>query len=205
MRARVKRTFYDAPFSANTYKVRLLMHLLDIPHDTIKVSVTDAEPDPKVHAAHPAGRVPLIVEDGRVYAESNAILIHLARGTDLWPDDPSDQDEILPWLFFEQNSIEPQIGNARVLSRAQPPSEDDRAHLKVRQDGARWALRVLDDHLADAGWVALDRFTIADVALYAYTHRAQEAGIDLSRYPHIQAWLGRVQDMPDFIGMEESE
>lgn len=195
------RVFFDGGFSANTYKVRLLLHMLDLEHERVELNIKDDPKDPRLLEVNPTGLLPALLDDGVPLGESNAILIHLARGTPYWSDKPTEQDAILSWMFFEQNGPEPNIGNARDLVHFHEQSRERDEHLARRQAAATWALGVLEKRLAGRDWVALDRPTVADIALFAYTHVAPEGGVSLDAFPNIRAWLDRVRALPRFIPM----
>jgi len=141
------------------------------------------------------------VEDGRVLSESGAILFYLARGTRLLPDDPWDEAQVLRWMFFEQYGHEPYVAVNRYILRYAPEAERARLIGRVPDNHVRGqqALAVLEQHLAGADWLAAGRYTIADIALYAYTHVAHEGGFDLEPYPAVRAWLARVRSQPRHI------
>jgi glutathione S-transferase len=198
-------TLYGNLESGNVYKVRLLLSVLDMPHRRVEVNQVEGDPmSPEFRAINPIGKVPALrFGDGRVLPESGAILYYLAQGTPFWPDDPWDRTEVLKWMFFEQYSHEPRIAVNRYILRFAP----DRAGLEDRvaenaRKGAH-ALAVMETHLATHDWLAAGRYTIADIALYAYTHIADEGGFDLGAYPGIGRWLERVAARPGHIGLME--
>jgi glutathione S-transferase len=191
---------YDYAGSGNAYKVRLLLAQLDIPYERIPISIFTGESrTPRFLAKNPAGRVPVLeLDDGRCLAESNAILWYLARGTSLLPEDPFEQSQVLQWLFFEQYEVEPVIGTARfwVLTgrAAARPAE-----LQTRMEAGTRTLAEMNRHLASRDFFVAQKYTIADVALYAYTHVAAEAGFDLRPLPALRAWFERVAREPRFV------
>jgi glutathione S-transferase len=151
---------------------------------------------------NPALRVPtLVLDDGRVLAESNAIIFYFSEETDYLPADRFAQAQVLQWLFFEQYSHEPYIAVARFWRIA--GIDPDPAELKAKQRGGEAALSVLDAHLTDRQFLVDERYTIADMALYAYTHVAPEGGFELERYPAITTWLTRVQAQPGHVAITE--
>ena len=194
---------YDSPESGNCYKVRILLARLGLSYERVELSVTDRSDRERTigRDANPALRVPTLrLDDGRHLAESNAILWYLAEGTELVPDDRYERARVLQWMFFEQYDHEPNIAVARFwlhLGDAAP----DPAALAARQEGGRRALWAMEGHLAARDFLVADRFTIADIALYAYTHVAGEAGIDLGPYPAVRAWLARVAAQPGHVPM----
>jgi glutathione S-transferase len=202
-------TLYGNLDSGNVYKVRLLLAQLGIPHQRIDVSQVRGEPRScAFRAINPIGKVPAVrLEDGRVLSESGAILYYFARGTSFFPDDPWGAANVLRWMFFEQYSHEPYIAVNRYILRYAPDSE--RARLMDRVSGNKekgeYALYVMDQYLREHTWLAANRYTIADVALYAYTHCADEAGFDITAHAGLQRWLGLVRRQPRHVPqMEET-
>ena len=196
---------YDSPESGNCYKVRLLLTRLGIPFERIELSVVDRSNREDVigRAANPALRVPTLqLDDGRHLAESNAILWYFAEGTDLVPEDAFERAQVLQWMFFEQYDHEPNLAVARfwlhVLGEA-----PEGASLEAKQEGARRAILAMETHLADRTFLVGERFTIADIALYAYTHVADEGGVSLAPYPAVRAWIDRVAAQPGHIGITD--
>ena len=145
-------------------------------------------------------RLPLLeLPDGSHLAESNAILFYLAQGSPLWPEEAQEQAQVLRWMFFEQNCIEAKVAEVRFMMCHLPEDKRDRNFEDVlRGRGAR-ALKVMDDHLAENDFFACNRFTIADISLYAYTHVAGEGGYDLSQFPNIQSWIKRIEATSRYI------
>lgn len=193
-------TLYDDPISRNGYKVRLLLRHLDRPFRFVRVDITAGETRrPTFLARNVAGRVPVIEwEDGTTLAESNAILFALAEGTAYLPDD---RREVLRWMFFEQNLIEPTIGTARFF-RKQGRHESRPDAYAHRLETARDALGVLDRHLVDRDWVASDRCTIADIALFGYAGVAEEAGLEVIDHRNFLAWRKRLEALPRHVGWD---
>jgi glutathione S-transferase len=195
---------YDSAESGNCYKVRLLLSRLGIPFERVELSVVDrSDREERIgRAANPALRVPTIrLDDGRHLAESNAILWYLAEGTDLVPGDPYERAQVLQWMFFEQYDHEPNLAVARYWLHilGGPPEGQS---LEAKQEGARGALLAMETHLADRSFLVGERFTIADVALYAYTHVADEGGVSLEPYPAVRAWLARVAAQPGHVTID---
>ncbi|MGH2909504.1 MAG: glutathione S-transferase family protein [Solirubrobacteraceae bacterium] len=190
---------YDNAISGNCYKVRLLLAQLGIVYERRELSVLDrSDRRDMLGELNPGLRVPtLVLDDGRPLGESGAILCYLARGTALLPDDPYEHAQTLQWLFFEQYSHEPHIAVARFWAHAEiTPSDDERA-AKLRSGTA--ALVAMERHLSVRAWFVAERYTIADIALYAYTHVAPEGGFGLEPYPAIQAWIGRFAGRPGHV------
>ncbi|MET0340816.1 MAG: glutathione S-transferase family protein [Polyangiales bacterium] len=196
-------TVYDHPDSGNCYKVRLVLHQLNVPHRLVHIDSVHGETrTPAFLAMNPNGRVPLLgLPDGSYLPESNAIMHYLARDTPLVPADPLDHARMLAWLFFEQYSHEPYVAVARYIARHLPETDETRAQIARLLPKAHAALGVMEQHLADAPFFVGGRYGIADVALYAYTHRAEEGSVALAAYPSIRAWLARVEAEPGYVPM----
>jgi glutathione S-transferase len=188
---------YNSQDSGNCYKVRLLLGHLGIEYDRHEVDVVDrSDRSELLGSLNPALRVPtLVLDDGRPLAESNAILFYFAQGTPYLPDDRYRLAQVLQWLFFEQYSHEPNIAVVRfwvALSSAPPPE----GVVEARRKAGYAALDAMEKHLRDRAFLVDERFTIADISLYAYTHVAPEGGFDLDPYPAISGWLERVAGQP---------
>ncbi len=188
---------YDNDISGNCYKVRLLLTQLGIAYERRQLSVFDRSDRGEILGdLNPALRVPtLILDDGRPLAESNAILCYLARGTDMLPGAPYEQAQVLQWLFFEQYSHEPNIAVARFWTHAGVDVGAAEREAKLR--GGRAALDAMERHLSRHDFFVATRYTIADIALYAYTHVAPEGGFSLDPYPAIRRWLARIAGQPE--------
>ncbi|MGH8689183.1 MAG: glutathione S-transferase family protein [Burkholderiales bacterium] len=194
-------TVHGMADSGNCYKVKLALEQLAIPYCWNEVSTAKAETRTSAFLArNPNGQVPTLeLEDGGFLPESGAILHYLAEGSALLPGDKLSRARVLQWMFFEQYSHEPSIAVARAILRYQPPDSPRRAELPRLQERGRKALGVMDQHLAREPFFAAGRYTIADIALYAYTHSATDGGFDLAAYPRVQAWLARVRAQPRYI------
>ncbi|NWH07397.1 MAG: glutathione S-transferase family protein [Alphaproteobacteria bacterium] len=192
--------------SGNCYKVRLCAHMLSLPLLLVDVDMMGGETRRAPFLAkNPNGRVPLLeLEDGRTLPESNAILFFLAEGTHLVPSDRWQRAQMLQWLFFEQYSHEPYIAVARFWLKFAPEEQlrDKRHLLPEWQTKGNAALGVMETWLGNKPWFAGDEFSIADIALFAYTHCAGDGGFDVSVFPAIEDWLARVKAQPSFIPME---
>jgi glutathione S-transferase len=194
---------YNSPVSGNCYKVRLLLAHLGIPYETHEVSVVDRSNRRELLGElNPARRVPTIVlDDGRPLAESNAILCYFGEGTRFVPEDAYDRAQVLQWLFWEQYEHEPALAVARFLKTySGRPELYEQRREELAKRGER-ALETMDDHLEGRNWLVGDSCTLADLALYAYTHVADEGGFSLEPYPAIRAWLERVAAEPGHVEM----
>ena len=194
---------YDSPISGNAYKVRLLLALLGIQYERIELEFDSTGTRSEGFLAkNPNGKIPLLeLDDGTFLAESNAIQYYLAEGTPYLPDDRLGRAQILQWMFFEQYSHEPHIAVVRHWLHMGLASERA-AEIEEKQERGRQTLSLMDRHLATRDWFVGDTFTIADIALYAYTHVADEGGFDLSIYPAVGAWLGRVRSVERYIEID---
>lgn len=191
---------YESQISGNCWKVRQILAHRGLAYESVEVDVIDrSDPREQLAGLNPVRKLPtLVLDDGRPLAESNAILLHFAEGTELIPTDPYERAQVYQWLFFEQYSHEPQIAVARFLLAysGTEPSPRLLAHL---HEGGNKALAAMDEHLTGRSFLVGERYTVADIALYAYTHVAEEGGFALSRYPAVQAWLARVAAQPGHI------
>jgi glutathione S-transferase len=190
---------YNSQVSGNCYKVRLLFSHLGIKYEKRELSVIDRSNRAEVLGdLNPGLRVPtLVLDDGRSLAESNAITFYFADGTDYLPEDRFERAQVLQWCFFEQYSHEPHIAVARFWRIAGiTPSPEE---LGTKQRGGEAALKAMEGHLTDRKFLVADRYSIADIALYAYTHVAPEGGFDLEPFPAIRAWLARVAAQPGYV------
>jgi glutathione S-transferase len=198
-------TLYSMRRSGNCYKVRLALAQLDIPHELVEIDILKGETrTPEFLAMNPSGHVPLLrVADNRHIAESNAILWYIAGHTPLVPNDRADRAEMLQWMFFEQHSLEPNIGAAYFWLTLIKGGRDLQQHALEdwMQEGYR-ALGVMEKHLTRHDFFAAGTYTIADIALYAYTHVAHSCDFDLSQFPAVRSWLARVADQAGHIAME---
>jgi glutathione S-transferase len=190
---------YTSAVSGNCYKVRLLFALLGIEYERREVDVFDRSDRPELLGSlNPALRVPtLVLDDGRSLAESDAILFHFAEGTEYLPEDSFERAQVLQWLFFEQYNHEPNIAVVRFWELA--GIHPDQHELESRRRGGEFALQALEDHLGQRQFLVGERYTIADIALFAYTHMAPEGGFALEPYPAVREWLTRVAAHPGHI------
>ncbi len=196
---------YDNPVSGNCYKVRLILTLRGIEFERRRVSVVEySERLETLGGRSPTLNIPTVVlEDGRPLAESNAILWYFAEGSRYLPDDAYERGQVLQWLFFEQYKHEPGIAVPRFWDSIAPDDLTPPDDLEERRASGRQALKVMERHLRERPYFVGDRFTIADVALYAYTHVAPEAGLDLEPLPAVRAWLDRVAAEPGLISIDD--
>jgi glutathione S-transferase len=196
-------TVFGDPISGNCYKVKLLLTQLGRPFDWVDVDVVKGETrTPEFLAMNPTGKVPLLqIEPGKWLAESNAILCYLADGTPYLPEDRLARAEVLQWLFWEQYSHEPYIATFRFWIRYLDRAESYRAKVEGKQPNGYAALDRMEGELRRRNWIAGEHYTIADIALYAYTHVAEEGDFDLGRYPEIRAWFKRVEAQPGYVPM----
>ncbi len=195
---------YQSQPSGNCYKARLLMAQLGIEFETVEVNIFRGESrTPEFLAKNPNGRVPLLeMEDGQCLAESNAMLFYLSEGTEYFPSDRLERARVMQWLFFEQYSHEPYIATSRYWITLLGKADEYRESLNQRREPGYAALGVMERHLTHNFFFVGDRYTIADIALFAYTHVAPEGGFDLTPFPKICAWLERVKQQPRYISIE---
>jgi glutathione S-transferase len=195
---------YDSPVSGNCFKVRLLLAHLGISYERTTVDVVDRSSRPDLlGGVNPALRVPtLVLDDGRPLAESGAILWYFGEGTRFVPVDPYDRAKVLQWMFFEQYDHEPAIAVVRfwLVYSGRPEAFADR--VEERRAAGYRALDALERGLDGRDWLVGDGMTLADIALYGYTHLAHEGGFDLDRYPAIRGWLGRVAAEPGHVTID---
>lgn len=194
---------YDYLDSGNGYKVRLLLAKLGIAYTLRELDIMNgATRTPEFLAINANGRIPtLVLDDGTTLAESNAILYYLAAGTPYWPAQRIDRARVLQWLFFEQYSHEPYVATPRFIVRHLPTDSPRRAELPARLAQGRAAFDVMQRQLAQSPFLVGDSCTIADIALYAYSHVADQGGHDLTEFPWVRAWLVRVAAQPGHFDM----
>jgi glutathione S-transferase len=186
---------YDYGPSANCLKARLVLERLGIPYERVPIDIFAGETlTPEYLARNPDGRTPVLeLDDGTCLAESNAIALYLAEGSDLVPADPVERARVMQWLFFEQNRIEPNIGSARF--RRLTGRAGDRPEVFARfVEAGESALAALERHLQGRDFLVGDRLTLADLVVACYAAAGEGAGLDMSRYPAVLRWLGRLED-----------
>jgi len=183
--------------------VRLLLAHLGLPFERIELDTDSGETrTPEYLAKNPNGKIPALeLDSGDVLCESNAILFYLAAGTALLPEDNLERARALQWMFFEQYSHEPYIAVSRHVLQHLDLTDENRALVASKRESGYQALKVMEEHLANRVFFVAERFTIADVALYAYTHVAEEGGFELANFPAIQDWLTRVSSQPGHISI----
>ncbi|MBZ9882845.1 glutathione S-transferase family protein [Mesorhizobium sp. CA10] len=188
-------TLYDYLPSQNAWKVRVLLGLLGIAYDTRIISIFEGESHTETFLKlNPAGAVPVLgLDNGEAIAESNAILAYLAEGTPYLPSDRFARAKVMQWLFFEQYHIEPVIGSLRYWTLTGRLDRNQAMVAGKREAGVR-ALAALERNLADTQFLVGNALTIADIAVYAYSHRAEDCGFSLADYPAVDAWMGRVRE-----------
>lgn len=199
-------TLFEQHSSGNCYKVRLLLRQFGRPFRTVEISARDGSTRTAEYLArNPIGKVPTVeLDDGRFLAESNAILLHFAEGSRFLPADSYDRAKAYEWLFFEQYVHEPAIAVRRALmtyeERRALATPDRMAQLL---EAGNRALAVMEGRLAAADWLAGGGYSVADIALYAYTHTAEEGGYALAPYPGVRRWLARVAAQPGHVGLDD--
>ena len=194
---------YGDMLSGNCYKIKMLLTFLNIEHEWIHVDILNGETQTEAFKSiNPNGKIPLLViDDGQVLAESNAILNYLAEGTEYLPRSKFERASVLQWQFFEQYSHEPYIAVARYINKYLGLPSDRMAEYESKQSGGHKALKVMEEHLTNKTYFVANKISIADISLFAYTQVAHEGGFDLASYPNILAWIKRIQDLPDYIEM----
>jgi glutathione S-transferase len=194
---------YGDQFSGNCYKAKLALAQLQIPHEWVPIDILNGQSrTPAFMAMNPSGQVPVLeLSPGSYLAESNAILHYLAAGSALLPADRLTHAQVLRWMFWEQYSHEPNVASARFIVRylGRPPQHEEILARRIA-DGNE-ALSLMEQHLSTHPFFVARTYTIADIALFAYTHVAHEGGFDLESYPNILAWIARVQEQPGHVAM----
>jgi glutathione S-transferase len=194
---------YGVSESGNCYKVKLLLAQLELPFEWVEVDMLGGETrTPAYLAKNPNGRVPLLQLEGNQYLpESNAILNYLADGTEFLPGARLERARVLQWMFFEQYSHEPYIATSRFIVHFLGQAEQQRAVLEEKRKPGYAALDIMETHLKERTFFVAERYSIADIGLYAYTHVADEGGFELGSYTAIGAWLDRVRAQPNHVAM----
>lgn len=194
-------TLFDYLPSQNAWKVRQLLNHLDLPYHTARVDIfAGAGREPEFLAVNPSGRVPAIrLADGRTLAESNAILAYLADGTGYLPSDPYARAKVHQWLSFEQEQVESVIGALRHWTLTGKLERRPKALVDSKRSAAQRTLAILDCELASRRFIGGDSYSIADISIFAYASRAEEAQIPLAPHPHVRAWIARIEAQPGFL------
>ncbi len=200
-----KYRLFNCQPSGNCYKLRLMMHLLEIPFEKVEIDILNRESrTPEFLAINPNGRVPVLQIDEEALPESNAALWYLAQGTQFEPADRLDQARVLQWMFFEQYNHEPNIATVRFWISMLGAEDDYADQIAQKRPAGYAALDVMEDHLSSHEFFVANQFTAADMALFAYTHVAHEGGFDLKSYPHIRRWITSVESVPGFVSLTDS-
>ncbi len=194
-------TLYDYLPSQNAYKVRLLLAQLQRPYRTEIISIFEGEGQrPDYLAVNPTGAVPAIrLDDGRVIAESNAILFFLAEGTPYLPEDRFTQAKVLQWLSFEGDYVQSTVATLRHWTMTGKRARRPAALVEAKREGSLKTLAILDRELSGRAWLAGPAYSIADIAVFAYVHRAEEAELPLADFPNVGTWIDRVRSQPRFL------
>ncbi|NVJ59153.1 MAG: glutathione S-transferase family protein [Gammaproteobacteria bacterium] len=194
---------YGMAQSGNCYKLQLLLSFLQQKYEWQDIDILSGETQtPEFLKRNPAGKVPLLeIESNTFLPESNAALFYLANESTFWPSDPLQQANVLRWMFFEQYSHEPYIAVARFIKRFLPKDHPRHSELPELHQKGSTALKLMNQHLADNVWFVGDTISIADIALFAYTHVAAEGGFELSQYLNIKNWISQVQQQPHYTPM----
>ncbi len=194
---------YDYLDSGNGFKIRLLLAQLQRRYRWVELDIlANQTRTPEFLAKNPNGRIPALeLEDGTCLAESNAILWYLAEGTAFLPHERLPRAQVLQWMFFEQYSHEPYVATSRFIVKHLPADSPRHAELPDRMIKGRAALGVMETHLSRQRFFVAETYSIADIALYAYTHVAHEAHFDLTPYPAVRAWIDRVATQPNHVSL----
>ena len=192
---------YNVAYSGNSYKVRLLLSHLDISCEIVEIDILKGKSrTAEFLKINPNGRTPVLDDNGFVLAESNAILAYLAKGTKYLPEDRQRFARVLQWMFFEQYSHEPFIATSRFWLQHKPDSPEKTALLASKRAGGWDALKIMEDQLSKNDFF-VGTYSIADIALFAYTHVSHEGGFPLDDFPKIRAWIERVKAQAGFVPM----
>ena len=197
---------YDFLPSGNGYKVRLLLTQLQIPFKRIELNILKGETrTPEFLAKNPNGKIPLLeIAPDTYISESNGILYYLSQGTEYFPQDKYQQAQIMQWLFFEQYSHEPNIATPRFWITELKQADKYQKEIEQKRKLGYTALNIMEQHLKECEFLVANKYTIADIALYAYTHVAEEGGFDLSDFSAINSWFSRIESQPKYIKITDS-
>ena len=196
---------YEYSPSGNCYKVRLLLIQLNIAFDRTEINILQKQSrTPEFLVKNPNGRIPVLeIEPGKFLFESNAIMFYLSEKTEFFPSDRFERAQVMQWLFFEQYSHEPYIATSRFWISVLGKADEYKEALQQKQAPGYAALGVMEQHLEKNDFFVGDRYSIADIGLFAYTHVAGEGGFDLTGFPAIQSWIDRVKSQPRYIGITD--
>ncbi|BAZ65377.1 MAG: glutathione S-transferase family protein [Pelatocladus maniniholoensis HA4357-MV3] len=196
---------YDFLPSGNGYKIRLLLSQIGMPFERVEVNILkDETRTPEFLSKNPNGKIPVLeIKPGKYLAESNAILVYLSEGTEFLPYDRFLRARVMQWLFFEEFSLKPFIAPLRFWISVLNKPEEYKEAIEQRRESGYTALKVMENHLQTHNFFVDERYTIADIALFAYTHVADEGKFDLKQFPAIQAWIERVKTQPRYISIKE--
>jgi glutathione S-transferase len=198
---------YNFPASGNCYKVRLLLTQLGVPFEPVDVNLLQQQQQrlPDFLQKNPNGKVPVLeLAPGEFLLESNSILLYLSEGTEFLPSDRLERTQVIQWLFFEQHSLGANLSRPRFWISIAHQAEQFAPMIKYHQRLGNAALEVLEQHLARRSFVVGDRYSIADIALFAYIHVADQGGFDLSRFSALQSWCDRVQAQPNYLAISQA-
>ena len=203
-----KLVLHEYSPSGNCYKVRLTAALLGLPIERREYDITRGETctDRFLSEVSPNGRIPVLQVGGRFIPESSAACFFLADGSEMIPEDRFDRADMLRWMFFEQYNHEPNVATLRfwlAFLGEEKLTEAQRGQIAGKREAGDAALKLMDEHLEARGFFVGERLSLADIALYAYTHVAEEGGFQLGRYPAVSAWLARVAQAPGYISIDE--
>lgn len=198
---------YDFLPSGNGYKVRLLLTQLQIPFELIQLNILNRETrTAEFLQKNPNGKIPVLeIDSNKFIFESNAILYYLSQGTDYFPQDKYQQAQVMQWLFFEQYSHEPNIATPRFWITELKQAEEYREQIEQKRKLGYKALNIMEQHLKNRDFFVANKYTIADIGLYAYTHVAEEGGFDLSNFLAINSWFKKVKSQPRHILITDSQ
>lgn len=198
---------YDFLPSGNGYKVRLLLTQLQIPFELIQLNILNRETrTAEFLQKNPNGKIPVLeIDSNKFIFESNAILYYLSQGTDYFPQDKYQQSQVMQWLFFEQYSHEPNIATPRFWITELKQAEEYREQIEQKRKLGYKALNIMEQHLKNRDFFVANKYTIADIGLYAYTHVAEEGGFDLSNFLAINSWFKKVKSQPRHILITDSQ
>lgn len=200
-------TLYGYNSSGNCYKIKLLLNQLKIPFDYKEVDIVRGESRTEEFLKiNPVGCIPaLVISKKETLVESNAILFYISEGTHFLPSEKLNKSKVLQWLFFEQYKHEPNIATLRFWKKILKRNENQeewKSKIEEKMKNGYNALKIMEDHLSDKDFFVDNKYTIADICLYAYTHKAYEAGFDLSLFPNINKWIEKIEKQDNYINFD---